>query len=33
MRAEVGFRRWENDRSAGNLAGVLLALLGLATLA
>jgi uncharacterized membrane protein len=32
MRAEVGFRRWENDRSAGNLAGVLLALLGLATL-
>jgi len=37
MRAEVGFRRWENNRSAGNLAGVLLAgvllaLLGLATL-
>lgn len=32
MRAEVGFRRWENDRSAGNLVGVVLALLGLATL-
>ena len=32
MRAEVGFRRWESDRSAGNLIGVLLALLGLATL-
>lgn len=32
MRAEVGFRRWESDRSAGNLAGVILALLGLATL-
>jgi uncharacterized membrane protein len=32
MRAEVGFRRWESDRSAGNLGGVILALLGLATL-
>lgn len=32
MRAEVGFRRWENERSPGNLVGVLLALLGLATL-
>ena len=32
MRAEVGFRRWENERTPGNLVGVLLALLGLATL-
>ena len=32
MRAEVGFRRWEENRTPGNLAGVLLALLGLATL-
>ena len=32
LRAEVGFKRWENDRSAGNLVGVVLALLGLATL-
>ncbi len=32
MRAEVGFKRWEQDRSAGNLFGVILALLGLATL-
>lgn len=31
MRAEVGFRRWEQDRSPGNLLGVVLALLGLAT--
>jgi len=32
LRAEVGFKRWENQRSAGNLVGVVLALLGLATL-
>ena len=32
MRAEVGFRRWEQNRSAGNFLGVVLALLGLATL-
>ena len=32
MRAEVGFRRWEENRSAGNFVGVVLALLGLATL-
>ena len=32
LRAEVGFRRWEQDRSAGNFLGVVLALLGLATL-
>ncbi len=32
MRAEVGFKRWEQDRSAGNLIGVVLALLGLATI-
>jgi uncharacterized membrane protein len=32
MRAEMGFRRWEENRSAGNLFGVILALLGLATI-
>lgn len=32
LRAEVGFKRWEAERSAGNLVGVLLALLGLATI-
>jgi len=32
LRAEVGFRRWEQNRSAGNFLGVVLALLGLATL-
>ncbi len=32
LRAEAGFRRWESERSAGNLAGAVLALLGLATL-
>jgi uncharacterized membrane protein len=32
LRAEVGFRRWEQDRSAGNFLGVVLALLGLATI-
>jgi uncharacterized membrane protein len=30
LKAEAGFRRWENDRTAGNLAGAVLALLGLA---
>jgi uncharacterized membrane protein len=32
LRAEAGFKRWENDRSAGNLLGVIFALIGLATL-
>lgn len=32
LRAEVGFKRWENQRSAGNFVGVVLALLGLATI-
>jgi uncharacterized membrane protein len=32
LRAEIGFRRWEQDRSAGNFLGVVLALLGLATI-
>lgn len=32
LRAEVGFKRWEQDRSAGNFLGVVLALLGLATI-
>src|SRR5580698_1249131 len=32
LRAEVGFRRWEENRSAGNFMGVVLALLGLATI-
>lgn len=31
LRAEVGFKRWEQQRSATNLGGVVLALLGLAT--
>lgn len=30
LKAEAGFRRWEEDRTAGNLAGAVLALLGLA---
>ena len=32
LRAEVGFKRWEENRSAGNFVGVVLALLGLATI-
>ena len=32
LRAEIGFRRWEENRSAGNFMGVVLALLGLATI-
>jgi uncharacterized membrane protein len=32
LRAEVGFRRWEERPSPGNFMGVVLALLGLATL-
>jgi uncharacterized membrane protein len=32
LRAEAGFRRWENERSAGSLFGAIVALLGLATL-
>jgi uncharacterized membrane protein len=31
LRAEAGFRRWESERTPGSLAGVVLALLGLAT--
>jgi uncharacterized membrane protein len=31
LRAEAGFKRWESDRSPGSFAGVVLALLGLAT--
>ena len=30
LKAEAGFRRWEADRTPGNLAGAVLALLGLA---
>jgi len=32
LRAEVGFKRWESDRSPGNFFGVILALIGLATI-
>jgi len=32
LRAEVGFRRWEEHRNPGNFVGVVLALLGLATI-
>ena len=32
LRAEAGFRRWESEKSAGNLVGAVIALLGLATL-
>ena len=32
LRAEAGFKRWEENRSAGNFLGVVLALLGLATI-
>jgi uncharacterized membrane protein len=32
LKAEIGFRRWEENRSAGNFVGVVLALLGLATI-
>ena len=32
LRAEVGFRRWEEKRNPGNFLGVVLALLGLATI-
>jgi uncharacterized membrane protein len=32
LRAEIGFRRWEENRNAGNFLGVVLALLGLATI-
>ncbi|MBV9550347.1 MAG: DUF1700 domain-containing protein [Alphaproteobacteria bacterium] len=31
LRAEAGFRRWENERTPGNLAGAVLGLMGLAT--
>ena len=30
LKAEAGFRRWENDRTPGNMAGAVLALVGLA---
>ena len=32
LRAEIGFKRWEENRSPGNFLGVVLALLGLATI-
>lgn len=32
LRAEIGFKRWEQERSAGNFFGVVLALIGLATI-
>lgn len=32
LRAEVGFKRWEQERSAGSFVGVVLALIGLATI-
>jgi uncharacterized membrane protein len=32
LRAEVGFKRWEQNRNAANFLGVVLALLGLATI-
>jgi uncharacterized membrane protein len=32
LRAEIGFKRWEQERSAGNFVGVVLALIGLATI-
>jgi uncharacterized membrane protein len=32
LRVEAGFRRWQADRSAGNLGGIIIALLGLATI-
>ncbi len=32
LRAEAGFRRWESERSPGNLLSAVVALLGLATL-
>jgi uncharacterized membrane protein len=32
LRAEVGFKRWEQNRNASNFLGVVLALLGLATI-
>ena len=31
LRAEAGFKRWEEARTPGNMAGAVLALLGLAT--
>jgi len=32
LRAEIGFKRWESNRNAGNMLGVVLALAGLATI-
>ncbi len=32
LRVEAGFKRWQDERSTRNLAGVVLALLGLATI-
>ena len=32
LRADIGFRRWETERSPGSLLGVIAALVGLATL-
>jgi uncharacterized membrane protein len=32
LKVEAGFKRWQSDPSAGNLLGIVLALLGLATI-
>ncbi|HEX3756557.1 MAG TPA: DUF1700 domain-containing protein [Rhizomicrobium sp.] len=32
LRVEAGFKRWQSERSAGNLGGIIVALLGLATI-
>jgi uncharacterized membrane protein len=32
LKVEAGFKRWQNEKSAGNLLGIILALLGLATI-
>ncbi|HEX4272788.1 MAG TPA: DUF1700 domain-containing protein [Rhizomicrobium sp.] len=32
LKVEAGFKRWQNEKSAGNLGGIILALLGLATI-
>ncbi len=32
LRVEAGFKRWQNERNAGNLLGIVIALLGLATI-
>jgi uncharacterized membrane protein len=32
LRVEAGFKRWQDERTAGNLGGIVIALLGLATI-